>query len=703
MVHPTPTPHAPAGSPHKQNRLAATTSPYLLQHADNPVDWYPWGPDALERSRRENKPILLSVGYSACHWCHVMAHESFEDDETAALMNEHFVNVKVDREERPDIDTIYQKVVQLMGQGGGWPLTVFLTPEQEPFYGGTYFPKQPGYGRPSFRQVLLRIDEIWRERAQDVKTQVQAFREGLAQLEQAIDEQTSKAGSSVAIAAPNSLAEAARRLVDRVDEEWGGLGRAPKFPNPTALEIVLRVARGAASAPLVQRCADALRLTLRKMYEGGLYDHLRGGFSRYSVDREWLVPHFEKMLYDNAQLLPLYAEAAVLWPDDRHLLSIVRDTFEYLVSDMRGPNGSFYAATDADSEGEEGKYFVWTPEEVQHVLPDASLAKLFCRVYDVTSRGNFEHGRSILHLPRAIDEWSRELNVELPELEQLLTHARRALLAHRYTRVPPLRDEKILTSWNALLVSGLARAGTAAAELGDTTLTRRCHEAGTAVLARLLTAHVDAEGRVLRAEFNGHVHTRGYLDDVAFLARACLDVHEATLDPSLLTGAHRLAGHALEHYARPHGGFYFSANDGEKLIERSESQHDSALPSGVGVMLEVLLRLDAAGQILQGGRELAEATIQRFYSASHQPFGYASLITAASFASRDAIHVTLRGRTPDDVCGLWNIVVRTRLRTAIPITWSFEPNPGDPRAVVCRAQACSVPLEAEALAAVISR
>jgi uncharacterized protein len=565
------------------NRLARSTSPYLRQHADNPVDWYEWGEEALARARAEDRPILLSVGYAACHWCHVMAHESFADPETAALMNERFVSIKVDREERPDIDAIYQKVVQLMGQGGGWPLTVFLTPDQRPFYGGTYFPPTPNFGRPSFRQLLLALDDLWKNRRDELAQQVEAFTEGMADLAAAADEDGRRVSVHTRLADPDTLPAAARDLLGKLDTTWGGFGRQPKFPSPTALEVLRQVAAG--PDDVAPKAAAALHLTLLKMWRGGLYDHLRGGFARYSTDREWLVPHFEKMLYDNAQLLGLYADTARAAPEHAGLRDVVRETVAYLEADMRDPSGGFYAATDADSEGVEGKYFCWTPKQLEAALGDPDAAALVARVHGVTPAGNFEHGMSILHLPTSYAELGPDLRARLAPLQA-------ALLAHRYTRVPPLRDEKILTSWNALLVSGLCRAGEAADTWMEPELGDRCRALATAAGEYLCTRHVGDRG-VLRAAFAGEVHTRGYLEDVAALARACLDLHEATLAPVWLGRAKDLAHHALIHYSAPGGaGFYMTADDAEALIERSECQHDSALPSGLGMIVEVLLRLD---------------------------------------------------------------------------------------------------------------
>jgi uncharacterized protein YyaL (SSP411 family) len=677
------------------NRLAQSTSPYLRQHATNPVDWYPWGPEALATAAREDKPILLSVGYSACHWCHVMAHESFEDPEIAASMNEKFVNIKVDREERPDIDAIYQRVVQLMGEGGGWPLTVFLTPDQRPFYGGTYFPPEPRYGRPGFPQVLEAMSDAWRNRPDAVSKQVQQFQRGFAALEGVVEAQAERASAEPEPSDPEALRVAAERLLSKIDPDWGGFGRQPKFPNASALEVLLRVARDGDA--LGRKAEAALKTTLDKMGRGGIYDHLRGGFSRYAVDREWLVPHFEKMLYDNAQLLPLYAEAAALWPGQSAFVKIADETVAYLHADMLTPQCTFYAATDADSEGEEGKYFCWTPQEIAEVLADPDLTRTFRTVYGVSDDGNFEHGWSILHLGRTLDERALDLGVSRIELDDRLARAKAALLARRYERVPPLRDDKVLTSWNALLVSGLCRAAAAAEawdieespeRIGECTLLAE-HAA-----TRLLHAHVDAEGRVLRAEFRGQVHTRGVLDDVAYLSRACLDLHELTLAPSWRARARTLAEHAIAAYARPeHDGFWFTAADAEPLIERLESQHDGPIPAGMAVMIEVLGRLHASGDAPDEAAEIVAKTLARFHGATSEPFAHASLLLAAAHVGPGARHVTVRGPAPEDaeVQALAGAVRRHRLRERHVVTLSFQPHVAVD-AIVCRGQVCTAPL-----------
>ncbi len=695
-----PTSHAPAAPSESGaaassdargavNRLARASSPYLRQHQHNPVDWYPWGPEALALARELDRPILLSIGYSACHWCHVMAHESFEDPATAAIMNAHFVNVKVDREERPDLDVIYQKVVQLMGQGGGWPLTVFLTPVGEPFYGGTYFPPQPRHGRPGFAQLLHAIAQLWSDRRDDVAMQVESLREGMQSMATIVDQERAQAGGAPPLGTVAALREAVGRLLVRVDPQWGGFGREPKFPNPTALELLAMLARGPSGDRVATDSGNALRLTLDKLYEGGIYDHLRGGFARYSTDRRWLVPHFEKMLYDNAQLLPLFAEAALAWPEAEHLQRVAVETVEYLQADMRAEEGTYFSATDADSEGEEGKYFCWTRDEIAALVEDEDLRELFFRVYGCAPGGNFEHDRSILHLPRPLADVASARDTDVATLLASLAPVRARLLAQRAGRVPPLRDEKILTGPNALLASGLLRAAAALEQHRQawTTLAQTC-------LETLWQRHRDADGRVLRSGFEGVVHLRAVLDDVAALGRACLDLHEATLAPQWLDRAASLAEELVQHHARAElDGLWFTADDAERLIERSESQHDGPMPSGVALAVELLARLDACERAPEQARGLLDGILDRFRGASTQPFGYASLVRAALFAGAEVPHVKLYAADPQAATvQRWRAQLATvRTQRVLPIAWSWHASPRT-FAVVCRQQTCSAPL-----------
>jgi uncharacterized protein YyaL (SSP411 family) len=653
------------------NRLAQSTSPYLRQHAHNPVDWYEWGPEALARAKAEDKPILLSVGYSACHWCHVMAHESFENDAIAALMNEHFINIKVDREERPDIDAIYQKVVVLMGQGGGWPLTVFLTPDQQPFFGGTYFPAADRYGRPGFARLLNALAQLWTERRDEALEQAKAFMGGFADIAAGLDEDAATE-VDLDLTTRESLAQACRRLLGQMDPEWGGFGHAPKFPNVPSLDLLLRSV--AAGLDPDGELSAALRSTLERMWRGGIYDHLRGGFARYSTDREWLIPHFEKMLYDNALLLGLYADASLVLPKGPFMRRVVEETTAYLLADMRDDRGLFYSATDADSEGVEGKYFCWTPTQLEAALGE-QLGRTFARAHGVTEAGNFEHGMSALHRP-----------IELPAAVDLeLAPARARLLELRYGRIPPLRDEKVLTAWNALTITGFCKAANAAESWAEHERAAEWTEVARRAGAALLERHRDGEGRLLRASWAGRGHTRAYLEDVALLARACLDLHERTLEPHWHAEAQALAQELLDHYVREGGGFFDTADDGEQLIERTESQHDSPLPSGVAVAVEVLARLELA-------REHVEQTLSRFHKAAARPFAHAALIQAAQWVTERAAHVTIRAGNPAAGQPLASAVRKARATLQDPVALVFSGGAAGPDALVCRGQACSMPI-----------
>ncbi|HEX5727469.1 MAG TPA: thioredoxin domain-containing protein, partial [Longimicrobiaceae bacterium] len=552
------------------NRLANETSPYLLQHADNPVDWYPWGPEALERSRAEDRPILLSVGYSACHWCHVMERESFEDADTAALMNELFVNVKVDREERPDLDSIYMNAVQQMTGHGGWPMTVFLTPGGEPFYGGTYYPPEPRHGMPSFRQVLVAVAEAWRERREAVDASAHELADALRQ------------GS--ALRAPPSPLETALldrafySLAARFDPHYGGFGGAPKFPQPMNLEFMLRQWRRTGNP-------DALRqveTTLRSMAAGGIYDHLGGGFARYSVDARWLVPHFEKMLYDNALLARAYLHAWQATGADDYR-RVVEETLGWATREMRDPQGGFYSALDADSEGVEGKFYLWTPDEVDALLGPED-GPLFRRYYDVTAAGNFE-GENILNTPREPEAVAAEAGVSPARLAQALARGRDVLYAARAERVWPGRDDKVLTAWNAMMIQAFAEAARA--------LESEAYRETAVAAAEFLLRELRAGGRLLRTWRAGRAGPiPAFLDDHALLAEALLALYEATWDPRWVAEARTLADAMLDlFWDEAEGVLHDTARDAETLVVRPRDPFDNAVPSGNSAAVMALLRL----------------------------------------------------------------------------------------------------------------
>ena len=672
----------------QSNRLADETSPYLLQHAHNPVDWHPWGPEALETAQETGRPILLSVGYSACHWCHVMAHESFEDEDTAALMNELFVNVKVDREERPDIDRIYQIAHQLIAQRpGGWPLTMFLTPEEQlPFFGGTYFPKEPRHGMPAFRDVLERVAEYFRQNPEEVRRQGRQLADIFPRLE------PEPAEGIVLDDTP--LAKARESLAERFDERCGGFGAAPKFPHPPSLERLLRHWRASAGddEPDVQALYMAA-LTLTRMAEGGVFDQLGGGFCRYSVDAQWLIPHFEKMLYDNGPLLALYAELG-LAGGDAEMSRVAGETADWMVREMRAPGGGFYSSLDADSEGEEGRYYVWTPETARAAVGDEDFP-LVAAHFGLDEAPNFE-GRWHLYVRRPVERLAGERGEDADALRRRIDRAREAMLSARERRVRPGRDEKILTSWNALAIRGLAVAGRA---LQRDELIDAAAEA-TAFLRRELWR----DGRLLAAYKDGRARFPAYLDDHALLADALLELAQARWDADHLRFAIELAELLLAHFEdADNGGFFFTADDHEALLHRSKPLADEAIPSGNGIAARALLRL---GFLLGDDRYVsaAERTLRAAWQAmTEYPHGHVSLITALEEYLQPPEIVILRG-DPAEI-GRWahdaaGIYAPRRLVFAIPAAEQGlpghlalrEPAEDGPVAYVCEGTRCSLPV-----------
>jgi uncharacterized protein YyaL (SSP411 family) len=550
------------------NRLATQTSPYLRQHADNPVDWYPWGEEALRRARDEDRPILLSIGYSACHWCHVMAHESFEDPRVAALMNELFVCIKVDREERPDLDAIYMQAVQAMTGQGGWPMTVFLTPEGAPFYGGTYFPPETRGGLPGFPTVLRAAHDAYRNRRHDVE---RAAREAAASL-------TARPLPPGEEPSLGTVTAAVARLIAQADRRHGGFGSAPKFPHPEAFELLLR--RGVLGGD--REAADVALTSLRRMAEGGIRDHLGGGFHRYSVDAEWRVPHFEKMLYDNAQLATVYLHAAQL-SGDEVMREAATSTLDYLVREMRLPGGGFASSQDADSEGMEGRYYVWTPAEIAAALTSAEDAQLACRFFGVTGSGSFEGGRSVLRVVEPLDSMAGDLGTTSAQLTERLHGIRSRLLAARARRAPPGRDDKVVTAWNALTVRAFAEAGMALGRPDYVDIAQNC--------GRFLISALIVDGRLRRSWLEGPAQVGGFLDDVAGLGDALLTVYEATGEPEWFGRAVALADDAATRFRDPERGYFDAAADAEPLLVRLRGLEDNPLPAGQSLAARLFLRL----------------------------------------------------------------------------------------------------------------
>ena len=617
------------------NKLADETSPYLLQHAANPVDWYPWTAAALAKARAENKPILLSIGYSACHWCHVMAHESFEDPATAEVMNRHFINIKVDREERPDLDKIYQTAHHFIAQrGGGWPLTMFLTPEDHvPFFGGTYFPDTAKYGMPSFTQVLERVAEYYRDNGADVRGQAEALREAFARMEPA---------GSAEVAALNDAPLADFREVtgQQVDREHGGFGGAPKFPHPTTIDRLLRHWRSTAHDP--QPDKDGLyfaALTLKRMAEGGIYDHLGGGFCRYSVDRFWTIPHFEKMLYDNGPLLALYAQMFQISGDET-FRTVARETADWVLRDMRSAEGAFYSSLDADSEGEEGRFYVWLPEQVQSLVDAAEYAVLAPR-FGLDQPSNFEephHNVRAWHLRvyQTVEQIAATTGQPESTVRRLLMSGRSKLLSARNGRVWPGLDDKLLTSWNALMIRGL----TIAARVLD-----RPDLADAAVAAvAFLRGSLVVDDRLCATYKSGKARLNAYLDDYAFLLDAVVELLQTRWSSAHLEFAVFLADGLLERFEdRENGGFWFTSHDHEALLHRSKPLADEAVPSGNGVAAFALARL---GYLLVEPRYLdaAERTLRAGWRGLQEfPHGHCSLLNALDEYLQPPELIILRG------------------------------------------------------------
>jgi uncharacterized protein YyaL (SSP411 family) len=676
------------------NRLRAESSPYLRQHAENPVDWYPWSDEALAEARRRDVPILLSVGYSSCHWCHVMERESFEDPAVAAIMNELFVNVKVDREERPDLDQVYMKAVQAMTGGGGWPMTVFLTPDTVPFYGGTYFPPEPRHGMPSFPQVLRAASEAYRSRRDRVV-------ESGARLVEALERAaglTDQAHAGVEV-----LDGVYRALYSQYDAAHGGFGRAPKFPQPVTLELLLR-------HHLRTGDDDALDMvvhTLRRMAAGGLRDHLAGGFHRYSVDARWLVPHFEKMLCDNALLASAYLSAHQV-TGLADLRAVTEQTLDYLAADMRAPDGGFASARDADSEGEEGLFYVWTPEEVEQLLP-ADDAKLFSRLYDVSPGGNFE-GKSILHLPHDPEAVARAEGIDEKELDARMASTRARLLAARALREHPFRDDKVIVSWNALAIRAFAEAGAALGRWDYVDLARES--------AEFIWTALRPEGRLLHVYMEGRAKIGGFLDDHAALGNALLSLHGATLELRWLEAARWLCEEIVTRFwDEPEGTVFDTASDAERLVMRPRDTMDNATPSGASLAAELLAR---AGHVFDDDRYRSTASriidhethvLERYGPA----FGRMLSVLDRSLA--EPVEVAIVGASLDDGTRALvraanapfhrNLTVVGRLAgeraEGVPLLQDRDLVRGLSAAYVCRGYVCRLPVTAaEAVAEEVS-
>jgi 5,10-methenyltetrahydrofolate synthetase len=680
-----------------KNRLAQESSPYLVQHQDNPVDWYPWGEEALAKARTENKPILLSVGYSACHWCHVMAHECFENAEIAALMNASYVNIKVDREERPDLDRIYQGVAQAMTRGGGWPLTVFLTPDLKPFFGGTYFPPEDRYGRPGFPRVLQALADAFQKDRASIDQNARILTETIAGFEELPRGESQKSAQAPSW---SDLTAVAQRVLSRVDREQGGTLGAPKFPNPMVFSFLWRLGVATGSEAMLR----AVTTTLTRMASGGIYDQLGGGFHRYSVDDSWSVPHFEKMLYDNALLLKLYSEV-VLTPisslpvgfsvseADRALyLGVISETVGYVFREMTAPEGLFYAAQDADSEGEEGKFFAWDLKDLAAILSPKEV-EIFSLHYGVTAAGNFEHGKTVLFLDQSVSTIAKKIGISETQVSEVLASAKLKVFQARSKRVSPGLDDKRLTSWNALMISGLAWAAQAlqTSAQGFNGNVQRCSEIQKAAekAFQVLVEKLGASGRLLSTYQKGQAKLNGYLDDYAFSAMAALDLSRFCSDSQACERYQEQAAQWItsifEYFSDPNGaGYYFTSSDHEKLIQRPKGLLDQAIPSGTAVALgviRVLAELDLKGQGAALRAEFDRHLGPLFQVAQGSPFGLGEFLNVALLDLLGP--VTVSGPEASSLCSF--------------ASGFQKPQVGAESSglVLCHQQTCSLPMSRE--------
>lgn len=664
------------------NKLIHESSPYLLQHAYNPVKWYPWSDEALKKAKDENKPIFLSVGYSACHWCHVMAHESFESQEIAQVMNENFVNIKVDREERPDIDDIYQKVCQLVTGSGGWPLSVFLTPDQRPFYVGTYFPPLDNYGRHGFGSIIRQLAQSWKEKPHDVETAAENFVNSLQKTESI--SMPTKLDKSI-------LDEAAVNLLSLGDPTNGGFGSAPKFPNAANLSFMLRYSKLSG----ISKFQEFTLKTLTKMANGGIYDQIRGGFHRYSTDSRWLVPHFEKMLYDNALLPVVYAEAYQVTKDEKYL-DVINRTLGYVLKEMTSPDGGFYSAQDADSEGEEGKYYVWKKSEIQEILGNDS--DLFCLYYDVVDGGNFE-GHNILHTNINLSSLTFHFGKTESEARDILERSRVKLLEARNKRVLPGRDEKILTGWNGLMITGFLRGYRVTRNTDFLKAAENC--------IKFIEEKMVKNGELLHTYKDGQAKLRAYLDDYTYFVNALLDYFEAKPTKKYLDLAVHYADYLLEHFwDENEKNFFFTADNHEKLIIRTKNIYDLSLPSGNSVAAGALLRL----YHITHDEKYFDTSLKIMESlstmAAENPFGFGQLLNVIYMYLKKPIEITMINYANQELCAylekrflpesiLVGVDAEENLKDLQPLPFfaGKEFVKAKTQVYVCKDFTCSLPLE----------
>ncbi len=674
-------------TPAKANRLAEETSPYLLQHRHNPVDWYPWGEEALAKSREEDKPIFLSIGYSACHWCHVMAHESFENEETAKILNEYYVPIKVDREERPDVDGIYMEAVQMLSGQGGWPMSMFLLPDLRPFFGGTYYPPEDAHGRPGFRNLLLRLADVYKTRREELDRNGVKMVDALKQMSQAEPGEEEPA--------QEIIHRAVEDLRSRFDKNAGGFGGAPKFPPSMALMLLLREWRRSGDKDLLYM----VEFTLQRMALGGLHDQLGGGFHRYSVDAFWGVPHFEKMLYDNALLSRIYLEAYQA-TGNHFYRSVATDTLDYTIREMTHPEGGFYSAQDADTEGEEGKFFVWTPAEVEEIL-EAEDARIFCKFYGVTEEGNFE-GRSILRVENSPRLFCEKEGIKEEDLFGILERCRRTAFKAREKRVKPGLDDKILTSWNGLMIGSMALAGRIAEVPAYIDAARR---AADFVLTRMR-----GEGGLLRTHRAGTSKLNAYLDDYAFMIVGLLDLYETSFGNRWLEEAETLAREMVERFwDEEGGGFFFTAHDHEKLIVRKKMGQDGAIPAGNSMAAYGLLRL---GKLMGNEAFIARGkeTLRAFGQyLDRAPAAFHMMLVALDFHLDKPVEIAVVGDpasedtravlqavngvfVPNKVVAFLPVSGITELNVGMPLLQGKEAVGGAATVYLCEDYTCKEPL-----------
>jgi len=603
------------------NRLAKEKSPYLLQHAHNPVDWFPWGEEAFQKAQKENKPIFLSIGYSTCHWCHVMEKESFEDEEIAKILDANFISIKVDREERPDVDNIYMQAVMAMIGSGGWPLSCFLTPDREPFYGGTYFPPEDKYGVPSFKKVLLSVAEAWKSQREELVKSASSITDFL--------QKETESDTSLKLS-KELLDKAFKEYAARFDSVYGGFGSAPKFPSPHNLSFLLRYYHRTKET----QALEMVEKTLQKMAYGGIHDHIGGGFHRYSTDARWLVPHFEKMLYDQATLSKAYLEAYQVTKKPLYA-EAARDIFKYVLRDMTDKEGGFYSAEDADSEGEEGKFYVWRPEEIKQILAEKEF-EVFNSFYAVNDLGNFEHKTSILNITAPPEEFANKNEISLSKLNEILEKGKEKLFSARKKRIHPHKDDKILTDWNGLMISSLAYGSQV---LGDQTYLTTAKKAADFILAKL-----QKDGKLLKRYREGEAAIPAYLDDYAFFIAGLIDLYEASFEVKYLKEAVRLTQNKVDlFWDAENFGFFFSGKNNEELISKTKEFYDGAIPSGNSIAVMNLLKLGRLTMNMDWEKKAGDM-LQKFSSAiEKQPSAYAQMLCGLDFHLGPAKEIVIAG------------------------------------------------------------